>query len=507
MVARKIMINCPTESLCPVCLARIPAHRVACGDDSFLQKCCPVHGSFQTLIWKGTPSMAGWHRPKIPTQPLALGHAVDKGCPFDCGLCAAHQQRSCTVIFEVTTQCNLGCRYCFADAGRPSTDPSPATVADWLDRLSHSGTTCNIQFSGGEPTLRDDLPELITMGRTRGFDFIQINTNGLRLAQEPSYAKSLKAAGAASIFLQFDGVADAVYEQLRGRALWEVKQAVVQACAEAGLGVVLVPTVVPGCNLEAVGKILEVALSWHPTVRGVHFQPVSYFGRHPGPPADKDRITLPELMQAIEDQTRGVFKAAHFRPPGCEHSLCSFHAQYLISAQGAPHPLHPIAPQWPTQSPIRAEEGAARAIGAVARQWAGAPAAKPVLFPALCAKTCSCSGSVFPPDTMPNATSNVTSNVALNVTSNATPNVTAKAAITPSKGPPIGQQPVSLDDFLTMARTGTFSVSAMAFQDVWNLDLERVRQCCIHVMAPDGRLVPFCLYNLTAADGRPLYRS
>jgi hypothetical protein len=65
---------------------------------------------------------------------------------------------------------------------------------------------------------------------------------------------------------------------------------------------------------------------------------------------------------------------------------------------------------------------------------------------------------------------------------------------------------LSLDSFLEMARARTFSVSAMAFQDVWNLDLERVQGCCIHVMAPDQRLVPFCVYNLTAADGRPLYR-
>ena len=65
---------------------------------------------------------------------------------------------------------------------------------------------------------------------------------------------------------------------------------------------------------------------------------------------------------------------------------------------------------------------------------------------------------------------------------------------------------MTLDDFLAAAQSRTFSVSAMAFQDVWNLDLERVQGCCIHVMAPDGRLIPFCLYNLTAADGRALYR-
>jgi uncharacterized radical SAM superfamily Fe-S cluster-containing enzyme len=63
-----------------------------------------------------------------------------------------------------------------------------------------------------------------------------------------------------------------------------------------------------------------------------------------------------------------------------------------------------------------------------------------------------------------------------------------------------------LEDFLERARTHTFSVSAMAFQDVWNLDLKRVQDCCIHVMASNGALVPFCLYNLTASDGKRLYR-
>jgi len=51
-----------------------------------------------------------------------------------------------------------------------------------------------------------------------------------------------------------------------------------------------------------------------------------------------------------------------------------------------------------------------------------------------------------------------------------------------------------------------FSISCMAFQDAWTLDLERVRGCCIHTQAPDGRLIPFCLYNLTATDGTTLYR-
>ncbi|MBI9092238.1 MAG: hypothetical protein JEZ12_23745 [Desulfobacterium sp.] len=67
-------------------------------------------------------------------------------------------------------------------------------------------------------------------------------------------------------------------------------------------------------------------------------------------------------------------------------------------------------------------------------------------------------------------------------------------------------QPVDLDMFLSRLKTHMFSISCMVFQDVWNLDLERVRDCCIHVLSPDGGLIPFCMYNLTDARGRSLYR-
>jgi uncharacterized radical SAM superfamily Fe-S cluster-containing enzyme len=46
----------------------------------------------------------------------------------------------------------------------------------------------------------------------------------------------------------------------------------------------------------------------------------------------------------------------------------------------------------------------------------------------------------------------------------------------------------------------------MAFQDADNLDLERLRGCCISVVSPDGKLVPFCAYNLTSREGKGLYR-
>jgi uncharacterized radical SAM superfamily Fe-S cluster-containing enzyme len=444
-----------TASLCPVCLRRIGARRVIRGDRVYLEKRCPDHGPVAVCIWDGLPAFRRWRRPKIPTRPSQCGRGVDRGCPFDCGLCPEHRQRSCTVILEVTGRCNLACAVCYADSGaRAPLDPPLATIARWFEAAGRSALGSNIQLSGGEPTLRDDLPRIVQMGREAGFDFIQINTNGLRLAHDPRYVGELKTAGLASVFLQFDGTGDAVYLALRGRRLLTEKLAAIDACAENGIGVVLVPTLVPGINDHDVGSILEFAIKRSPVVRSVHFQPMSYIGRYAHMPEDEDRLTLPQLMRLIEAQSEGKFKVADFHPPGCENSLCSFSANYMVLPDGRVRAIAGSDPCCAT--PIPALMGAHQAMNFVARQWRA---------PAACC-----------PPTADHNTAMVADGV------------------------------MDLDAFLQQIKTHRLSVSAMVFQDVWNLDLERVRDCCIHVMAPDTRLVPFCLYNLTGSQGERLYR-
>jgi uncharacterized radical SAM superfamily Fe-S cluster-containing enzyme len=63
------------------------------------------------------------------------------------------------------------------------------------------------------------------------------------------------------------------------------------------------------------------------------------------------------------------------------------------------------------------------------------------------------------------------------------------------------------DNILDCIHNKSFSVSAMAFQDVWNVDLNRIKDCCIHVVSPQGKLIPFCMYNITDTEGRSLYRA
>ncbi len=452
-----------TESVCPVCLRRLPAQRVAEGDDVYLVKHCPDHGNFKTILWRGLDSYRRWaERGSRAARPPVTETPAWRGCPYDCGLCPEHQQHSCCVLLEVTQRCNLRCPVCFASAGIEPFDPGIDEIENWLRLLRSHGSPVNIQLSGGEPTVRDDLPEIVALIRSLGFDFVQLNTNGIRLAKEPGYAKRLAEAGLDCVFLQFDGVSDETYQRIRGARLLATKEKAIRHCTEAGLGVVLVPTLVPGVNVGEIGAVIDFALARVPAVRAVHFQPVSYFGRYPSPPNDGDRITLPEVMRELEHQTGGMVRAADFGPGSAENAYCSFAGKFQVGIDGR------------LQNP---EAAPASCCGSSAGTSSG----------------CGC-GLPAPGEDAQRARRAVAGQWA------------ARSGQAEGANQKLGLINIaSFDDFLA-SRRHSFSISGMAFQDAWNLDLERLRECFIHVVSPDRHIVPFCAYNLTSAAGIPLYR-
>jgi uncharacterized radical SAM superfamily Fe-S cluster-containing enzyme len=454
-----------------VCLQRIAAERIAADDAVYLCKTCPEHGVFKTVIWRGLSTYKTWGGgSRAPAHPLVCSADIDKGCPFDCGLCPDHRQHTCCVVLDVTARCNLSCPVCFASAGSaPKPDPSLTEIEDWCHLLLASGGPFNIHLSGGEPTVRNDLAEIIRRIRALGFNYIQLNTNGLRLAADKEYAGTLKEAGLTCVFLQFDGITDDVFEKTRGQRLLETKLAAIRNCGEQELGVVLVPTLIPGVNTGQIGGLLRTAITLAPAVRAVHFQPISYFGRYPSAPRNADRITIPEVIQQIEVQTAGQFATANFYPASGENPYCSFHGKFWLYPDG-------------------------RVV----------PTARPADVP--------CCGAV--------SDSNSTSNIVQLGAAKPAPGEGARRAqrfvaqhwAFPAGAPPHSGERMeninvaSFDAFL-MEEKHSFCISGMAFQDAWNLDLERLRECFLHVLSPDMKLVPLCAYNLTGADGKTLYRS
>ena len=97
---------------------------------------------------------------------------------------------------------------------------------------------------------------------------------------------------------------------------------------------VLVPTVAPGVNDHALGDILKFALSRAPHIRGVHIQPISYFGRC-GLEAPEVRLTIPAVLRRIEEQMDGIMKITDFGGGGAESPYCTFHASYMRKKDGS----------------------------------------------------------------------------------------------------------------------------------------------------------------------------
>ena len=452
MMNQSVNVRHITESVCPVCLDRIPARHVLSGGDIYMQKTCDKHGDFSTIIWRGDGELdySAWNKEKLRSYPQKCLTEVEKGCPFDCGLCAEHRQQTCCVLIEVTERCNLNCNFCFANSGGENTDPSFEKIREWLELLVEAGKPF-IHLSGGEPTVRNDLPEIISLAMEMGFPYIQLNTNGLRLGREPAYVKKLKEAGLSAVFMQFDGTRDEIYQQLRGRSLLAEKEKAIQNCGDNHLGIVLVPTIVPGVNADNIGEIIHYGLARVPEVRGIHFQPVSYFGRYPTAPLDSQRITLPEVIRGIESQTKGIFKVEHFAPSGCDHARCAFHGDFVMLSDGSVKHLTMKSEQT-CCSPKTNSSAVERNRNFVARRWVR----------------------------------------------NSSENNLDRTETNPNMD--------DMDSFIARIRSHGFTITGMAFQDCWNIDLERLRECSLHVLSPEGRIIPFCAYNLSSIEGGSLYR-
>ena len=139
--------------------------------------------------------------------------APPENCPSSCGLCNNHHSQTLLANIDLTNRCNLDCDFCFANARACGFiyEPSFDEVIGMLQLLRDQKPVPvpAVQFSGGEPTMREDLPEIIRRAKEMGFVQVQIASNGVRIANEPGYAQKLKDAGLSTVYLHFDGVTPA----------------------------------------------------------------------------------------------------------------------------------------------------------------------------------------------------------------------------------------------------------------------------------------------------------
>lgn len=306
-----------TKSICPEDLRVVDAELWEIDGQVIMKKRCPDHGSFEDVYWSDYEEYTRAERFRDHGTGLHNTREPRLGCPYDCGLCGNHKTHTILTIIEITMRCNLRCPICFANAGGDdgTNDLTKQQIREILEYAQENNSPLRVRGvgnSGGEPTLRDDLPEIIRMERDLGFDYILIMTNGLRLAEDIDYFKRIRDLEA-WLYLQFDGVTPEPYVKARGRDLWPLKQKVIENARKIGYDkIALIPTVVKGVSDDQVGPILRYAGENSDVIKFVVFQPVSFSGRIDLTKLREMRVTNSDVMRLVEEQTNGEIKKSDF---------------------------------------------------------------------------------------------------------------------------------------------------------------------------------------------------
>lgn len=224
-------------------------------------------------------------------------------------------------MVEVTNRCNMACPVCFSNANHYHSDVPIANIRDYLERLLEiTDTPIPLQISGGEPTVRDDLPEIISIAQSLGFQNIELITNGIKISKEFSFLQTLKEKGLTAVYLQFDGLRKETHLRIRGQDLTEVRYRAVKAIKAAGLCCTLAVTVTRGVNDGEVGDIVRFATQNIDVVRAINFQTATRFAGRFEIDNDYKGYGMPELLNLVERQAgipASTFYSEHIGDPGC----------------------------------------------------------------------------------------------------------------------------------------------------------------------------------------------
>jgi uncharacterized radical SAM superfamily Fe-S cluster-containing enzyme len=436
-----------TKSICPICKAVVDAEVNARDNQIFLRKRCPTHGRFEALVYSDAQMYMDSLRFNKPgTIPLSTQTEVHDGCPLDCGLCPEHKQHACLGIIEVNSACNLDCPICFADSGHQPDGFSLSLeqVEAGLDAFVRAeGEPEVVMFSGGEPSIHPQILEFLALAASKGIHYVNLNTNGIRLAHDRKFVAELAALPKPpNIYLQFDGLAEETHLAIRGRDLRAAKQKALDTCAEFGLTATLVAAVERDLNDDELGDIVRFGIA-HPAVRSVAFQPVTHAGRHlmfdP-----LTRLTNADIVHGLVEQCPDWFQVSDFFPVPCCFPTCRSITYLLVEGeQVVPIPRLVDIEEHLDYVTNRAMPDL-NIRHALEKLWSASavPGSETTAAELECA-TCG----------------------------------------------------IDLPDALRSLTDKAFMIVIQDFQDPYTLNVKQLMKCCVEQITPDGRLIPFCAYN------------
>jgi 7,8-dihydro-6-hydroxymethylpterin dimethyltransferase len=440
-----------TQSLCHICLKKVDAKLLIKDKKIFMKKSCGEHGESTSLI----EDDAGYYMSRMyyrkPGTISKTQTKNDKGCPFDCGLCPVHEQHSCINLINITDNCPLGCNTCYLSSGKSDRFLSLKKIDEMLDFIvdSEYGKAEIVQISGGEPTTHPDILKILELVKSKNIKFMMLNTNGIRIGEDEKFAEQLAAfKGRFEIYLQFDGLKSETYARLRGRDLLPIKMKAIKNLHKYGIPVTLVSVIEKGTNDDEIGDLIEFGINTN-FIRGINFQPISYFGRI-GKVSPEDRSTVTSVINDIERQTRGKIKKSDIIPLPCDPDKISL--TFLVRNKNKFMPI---------TRKINVKEHLSIINNSL---------------------------SFVPGDFFQNALKNLWSLPGFFSSFDSMKEISCCIPYKPGL--------LMKKERLNFVDNDTFRISIVSFQDAYNFDVKSVKSECIHFITPDLHKIPFSTFNI-----------
>jgi len=465
-----------TASICPECfkegkINKIPAEVIEEDGKVWLKKECPQHGKIKSIIFNDSALYHKWMKYKVTGNGSDNVEIKSWLSPED-QLYDKHRSQTVLTNLMLTNRCNLRCSYCFMNAGEAGYiyEPSLEQLREMMKKVREEKPVPSkaLQLTGGEPTVRDDLFEIIKMAKDLGFSHIQLNTNGIKLAESADYCREIMEAGVKTIYLSFDGISKETNPWI------ENNKRAVENLRKGGITSIILVPVVMHRNLGELAGIVRYAMENVDVIRGINFQPLAFAGR-PQNVSDeyrlKERVDYTDMMKALEEGLDGQVTMDDFYPVPFIHPISKVienitgkkqieftanpmcgGATYVFIEDGK---LLPITRFVDVEGFMRFVGGQVKITGGLKKIRIGAAFLKEV--PKFINKEKTPKG--------------------LDITK-----LLLKTAVGGTYG--------SLREF----QYKTLYLGTMWFQDVWNLNIDRLKRCVIHYSTPEG-VIPFCAYN------------
>jgi len=356
-----------TRSRCPVCHRDCPAEvKLVPGTPAkvFLERSCAEHGAVSICIasdarffWLSLgsrPDSAGCCAPPQPFGSIPGPDSHPACCAADGSSRGTlgrnangrdtgpfEKLSTCLALIEIVNSCNLTCPVCYADSLTGTGAKTDAVPLQSLQKriqgvIDRKGPIEILQLSGGEPTLHPQFFELIDWVQSHPkIDYLLINTNGVRIATDRSFANALRTAANRrhiQLYLQYDGPQPDGQISLRGADLREFRRRAIEACGEVHLPLTLAMTVTPE-NLSSLWAAIEFGLSYS-HVRGICFQPMFQSGRLAAEALrHSPRLNTADIILNAVEQAAGKLRFEDFTPLPCGDPNCAT-IGYLLKIDG-----------------------------------------------------------------------------------------------------------------------------------------------------------------------------